>query len=725
MRPVRLAVAGCALAMLLYTASAQATTFVPNRFDDPGAAGKNCTPPAPVDGCSLRGAVEAAHNGDTIELTAGTYQLSLGELVITHEITIVGAGASATTIEQTAEFRVIDAEAALSMSGLTVTGGDAVGGAGGAGAAGTSEFGGGIEAIGAMTLANVVVTGNRVQGGNGGNGAAGSGSSPGGEGGSGGLAIGAGISGGSPLTLEDVAITNNVAQAGSGGSGGAGGTTGKGGKGGAAGQAIGAGIDLGEHLSLSAVDTLIAGNKADSGTGGRGGEGGTTSGTPGTGGQGEASNGGGIFSNGPVALTNVTITDNTAAGGVGGQGGAVRGTPAGGAGGIGLGGVGGGVALFKAGASSLASVTLAANAVTDGTGGAGGAGSGGGSTGATGASVPTSGGDVYLTEATMTIADTIIATGHGEAGSQNCGGEGVLTSAGHNLDDSDECIAKPTTGDLLDTPAHLGSLADNGGPTQTMALQAGSAAIRAGASPCLDASGNPLTRDQREMPRGEPCDIGAFEGQAPSVKAAPQVSGIAKAGFTITCVGGQFEGDMPLSSTVQWLGSGVPIGGATGFSFSIPVNDAGESLSCQETVSNAFGSVSSSSTSVAVSKPTAPPPPPPVLKLNLSPTKARDKHRETITLILSGLATTVEFSLRKSVAGVRLAKRCVARPRKFRHGRSCRRLVAVSGAPKPFAAKLGTTPIAWTPRHLAPGSYELTATPVGGAAVTVSFRVGR
>ena len=62
----------------------------------------------------------------------------------------------------------------------------------------------------------------------------------------------------------------------------------------------------------------------------------------------------------------------------------------------------------------------------------------------------------------------------------------------------------------------LGPLAGNGGPTQTMALLAGSPAIDAGNNAlALDANGQPLTTDQRGIgfPRivNNIVDIGAFE----------------------------------------------------------------------------------------------------------------------------------------------------------------------------------------------------------------------
>jgi hypothetical protein len=669
--------------------------------------------------------------------------LTRGELELTHALTIVGAGAGATTIEQTGQARVIKAEAELTMSDLTVTGGDVVGksGANGVGAKasgqpGEQADGGGIEAAGALTLTNVVVTGNRVLGGNGGAGGTGSGGEGGGTGGSGGVVGGAGIAGGTPQTLTDVAITDNIATGGRGGQGGEGGTSGSGGAGGLAGYGIGAGIELGDGSVLSATDTLIAGNQALGSVGGDGGGGGTTTGIPGVGGQGEPSDGGALFSNGSVALTNVTIAGNTASGSTGGAGGAARssGPMAGAAGAYGIGGTGGGVALFNGASGSFASVTIADNTAAEGVGGAGGAGAHGGATGSTGPSFGSGGGDVYLTSAGLTIRGSIIASGDGAAGEQNCGfgGGGTLTSAGHNLDDSGECIAKAAAGDLTDTPAGLASLANNGGPTETIALLAGSAAIRAGETQCVNASGHQLTTDQRGLPRGEPCDIGAFEGQAPTVTAAPSVTGTPQAGLTVDCTGA-YGGDAPQTVTTQWLRAGTPIAVATGVSYTVLASDAGDALSCQETVTNAFGSLSVTSapvtalaapTSLPVGvAPTSPPAPRAVVSLRLSQSKIRDKHKEIVSLTLTGVPATVKFSLRRSVGGVKVGRLCLAPSHTHRHGKSCRRLVAIGGAPKIISAKLGTAKFGWIPRHLAPGRYELVAKPSGGAAVSIAFTV--
>ena len=78
------------------------------------------------------------------------------------------------------------------------------------------------------------------------------------------------------------------------------------------------------------------------------------------------------------------------------------------------------------------------------------------------------------------------------------------------------------------TDPGLGPLAGNGGPTQTIALLPGTAAINAGSNAlAVDAQGHPLTTDQRGtgFPRivDGTVDIGAFEAHVPfsSVSALP------------------------------------------------------------------------------------------------------------------------------------------------------------------------------------------------------------
>jgi hypothetical protein len=125
---------------------------------------------------------------------------------------------------------------------------------------------------------------------------------------------------------------------------------------------------------------------------------------------------------------------------------------------------------------------------------------------------------------TLTIKNSILA--NSGLTHPNCASVATATtiSGGYNLSDDGSCVAfLIQSGDLNSTPAGLDTaggdhgLHDNGGPTSTVALLAGSAAIDAiPVSPpndCTDTSGNPVSTDQRGVPRPQQggCDIGAFE----------------------------------------------------------------------------------------------------------------------------------------------------------------------------------------------------------------------
>ena len=110
-----------------------------------------------------------------------------------------------------------------------------------------------------------------------------------------------------------------------------------------------------------------------------------------------------------------------------------------------------------------------------------------------------------------------------------------VTSLGHNLVGVTDGSSGWTGTDLTGTSAapldpKLGPLANNGGPTQTMALLPGSPAIDAGDnSLAVDAQGNPLTTDQRGpgFPRivNGTVDIGAFESQTVSTSTFDTLAG--------------------------------------------------------------------------------------------------------------------------------------------------------------------------------------------------------
>jgi hypothetical protein len=107
-------------------------------------------------------------------------------------------------------------------------------------------------------------------------------------------------------------------------------------------------------------------------------------------------------------------------------------------------------------------------------------------------------------------------------GAVNCFGFAATTSQGYNFEDTDTCGFGSGPGDQTDAGNPLlGALASNGGPTMTMAPQAGSGLIDKipALSPC---GGVNITVDQRGLPRpvtaGQFCDIGAFEIQVAALQ---------------------------------------------------------------------------------------------------------------------------------------------------------------------------------------------------------------
>jgi hypothetical protein len=127
----------------------------------------------------------------------------------------------------------------------------------------------------------------------------------------------------------------------------------------------------------------------------------------------------------------------------------------------------------------------------------------------------TDGGGIYVDDGDVTLKNSIV--------SNNSGGDfggASITSLGYNLD-SDGTGVLSGPGDFSNTDPLLGPLTDNGGPTFTHALLAGSPAIDTG-----DPTDFPHT-DQRGINRpvdgdGDgtaTCDIGAYEYE-PAVEPA-------------------------------------------------------------------------------------------------------------------------------------------------------------------------------------------------------------
>jgi hypothetical protein len=191
---------------------------------------------------------------------------------------------------------------------------------------------------------------------------------------------------------------------------------------------------------------------------------------------GEEETGGGISNSGTLTLTNSTVSGNMAAGG--------------------------GIQNYGSGTLTLTNSTVSGN---------------------TGKSIDNTGtGTVTMTNSTVsgevgfsnsgTLKHTLIVGG--------CSGDPV-TSNGYNIESPGDTCGFDQEGDQPGVTAEqlaLGPLANNGGPTMTHALGAGSVAIdQIPEADCVDADGQPLTTDQRGEPRpetgGTMCDVGAFEVQ--------------------------------------------------------------------------------------------------------------------------------------------------------------------------------------------------------------------
>ena len=119
------------------------------------------------------------------------------------------------------------------------------------------------------------------------------------------------------------------------------------------------------------------------------------------------------------------------------------------------------------------------------------------------------GGGIIRAVGTLTLANTIVAgNADGSAGAEtpDCsGGTGTISSAGNNLiGDLTGCAFSAQSTDITNKDARLGGLANNGGPTLTHSLLAGSPAIgkASAASPAVD---------QRGLPRVGAPDIGSYE----------------------------------------------------------------------------------------------------------------------------------------------------------------------------------------------------------------------
>jgi CSLREA domain-containing protein len=470
--------------------------------------------------CTLRAAVQEANAqaaGSTVAIAvpAGNYALALGALTVLSNTVVISGVGSATTqlVGQGDRVLVVARGARAVVAGVTLTNGNA-----------GASVGGGVVNLGLLVMSQSAISKNHAQNGGGlysgpsawlalvgsslnGNVVTTSG---------GGL-----LNDGGRVTLYNTTVLSNTGKAGNGG-----------------------GIENGGTLTVS--NSTLRGNTLSGNTSQGDLGGGIYSTGPLTvsdstiSGNSSTTSGGGIFNSGTVTIINSILSSNSARAGGGGifndfatvtvsnttlSGNTVTADTSGFGGGIFNYGMltvsdstlsgnsalavsnsaGGGI--HNQGTLTVSDSTLSGNSAT---GGGGGINTYGGLTvivsdsTLSGNSASSGSGIDNTNGYPLKVTGTIVAD---NTGSPNCSGQ-FSDLQGYNLDSGTSCGFTQTT-DLTGTNPLLGPLANNGGPTQTMALLPGSPAIDHGGTA---ANGCPAT-DQRGVtrPQGPACDIGAYE----------------------------------------------------------------------------------------------------------------------------------------------------------------------------------------------------------------------
>ena len=252
--------------------------------------------------------------------------------------------------------------------------------------------------------------------------------------------------------------------------------------------------------------------------------------------------GGGMANLGALFATNCTLSGNYVQGGTNGY--AWPGSPADGE------GKGGGL-YAPTGSVTLNHVSFSGNKALPSHSGAG------------------KGASIFAAGSVVRLVNSILVSG--QSGS-NC--FGALIDDGHNIS-SDASCNFTSAGSLNNTDPRLGPLADNGGPTPTLALLPGSPAINAADDTAC------ATIDQRGVsrPQFEKCDIGAFEARLADLPPVLVVSAVSPQAVTLLLHGAPGVEYRLLSSSglASWSSIATNIADASGAtSFSVPVNGAAQ-----------------------------------------------------------------------------------------------------------------------------------------------------
>jgi hypothetical protein len=478
---------------------------------------------------------------------------------------------------------------AVGADGITGTAGTSEGNTGGKGGDGWYGFpasGGAIYSSGSLTVNTCTFVTNRVYGGNGGaGGAGGSGLSINGNGGNGGLgatAYGGAIFADGSLEITDTLFRFNNAVGGDGGAGGIAGTNtsalaGYQGTGEAGGAGKGGAVFAGDYSIARCTfdrNNAFGGNAANAGEAMNNGP---------TGRNGADALGGGLVLTGTGEMVNCTFYRNSAVGGKGGDGG--TGGFQGGTGGDG-GYAFGGSAHFT-GQGTVQNCTFSTGGVYPGTNGAAGDGPYVGKAGNMGIAC---GGNLANSGLNSpTLANSILSSALGSSNTF-----GSFLNGGCNLS-TDNSPATLPAGSKYRTASQLGlvALANNGGPTPTMAIPINSIAVDA------IPSGAPAT-DQRGVirPQGYGADIGAFEySQRPSISSQPASQTVNEGATVSFTVGTSFPDP---SIVYQWLLDGSELTDETNSTLRITDVNVSDAGIYSVILSNLLGSVTSSNATLTV-----------------------------------------------------------------------------------------------------------------------------
>lgn len=484
---------------------------------DDGTSGASTNPTAQnstrAGGCILNGAGidvngVAINGGGSVSLTNVTLQscqvLGKGDTQVNQHTTLEAWGGGLASIGPTGNVTITDStftsNSALGGDGGNFNNGDA------SAAKGGSIYFAGVT----LNISSSKITLSNATGGEGGD-------SPGNQqnGGGGGRAHGGGAYiGTGTVTINNSTFESCAATGGNAGTGQNGGNFG--------GEAGGGGL-----YSFSNTTVTNSTFNLNTATGGRGGD---AFGPDCFGGHialdGGAARGGAILiDNGTLTVNTATFANNSVMGGDGGDGGKNNGGTCGGSQ-HGAGGVAQGGAITNQNMGTTINIkhgTISGNSAQAGNSGVN----------QPGVSLPArlvaegTGGGIRVGPGPVTLENTIVAGNTAANGAGDTTGapvpgpdvDGAVNSNGHNLlGNTAEATGFTGTGDLTGVNPSLLPVADNGGPTRTMALAPGSPAIDAGvaAGASFDQRGRPRTYDDPGVSNAatsDGTDIGAFELQ--------------------------------------------------------------------------------------------------------------------------------------------------------------------------------------------------------------------